>query len=78
MDKLYLNNAHDNDAALQYIRMTTDSIQKTNDRIEDLMHTEFGRYIIDNEMLIGLCDILTAVESYQDLIKKHIKLVARD
>ena len=78
MDKVYLYNANDNDAALQYIRMITDSIQKTNYKIEDLMYTELGRYVIDNEMLIGLCDSLTAVASYQDLIKKQIKLVARD
>lgn len=78
MDKLYLMNAYDNDAALRYIRMLTDRIQKTNDKIEDLMYTELGRYVIDNEMLIGLCDSLTAVASYQDLIEKQIKLVARD
>ena len=74
----YDKNRLDDNAIMYHVKMITDQISKNNEKIDEMMCTDLGEFVVNREVLLTLSDSLIAVMRQQDVIMRYIKHVARD
>ena len=74
----YDKNRLDDNAIMYHVKMITDQISKNNEKIDEMMCTDLGEFVVNREVLLTLSDSLIAVICQQELIMRYIKHVARD
>lgn len=74
----YDKNCLDNSTIMFHVKMVTNEVSKNNEKIDEMMHTDLGEFVVNREVLLTLSDSLIAVMRQQELIMRYIKCVTRD